>query len=65
MSRSKSEFLSKMRISQAEISETSYWLELITELDWADSKQVVPLYQESNELLALFTSIISRLIQKK
>lgn len=60
-SRSKADFINKLKISEGESSETVYWLEIIKELKWIDSDKLDPLIIEANELLALFTSIISKL----
>jgi four helix bundle protein len=56
-SRSKADFKSKIRISESEASETSYWLRIIDEISWLPPDKVIPAYNECNELLALFTSI--------
>jgi len=64
-SRSKAEFISKIRICQAESSETVYWLELINELEWTTSSDVNFLHKEAKEILAIFTSIVTKLNQKK
>lgn len=54
---SKVEFMSCIKISQSEASETCYWLEIIREVFDVDIKKFDKKYRESNELLALFTSI--------
>ena len=56
-SRSKADFLNKIKISESESSETSFWLEIIEELEWAEENKINSTLKESNELLALFTSI--------
>ena len=55
-SRSKADFLSKIRICESEASETSYWLEIIEEMEWLKKEKTNPVLIESNELLAIFTS---------
>ena len=60
-SRSKADFSNKIKISESEASETSFWLEIIGELDWGDKKINISVLTESNELLAIFTSISSKL----
>ena len=42
-------------------SETGYWLEIISELKWSDQKNTKLNLDESNELLAIFTSIGQKL----
>ena len=56
-SRSKPDFGNKITICESESSETGYWLEIIEEMNWIDKQKVEPILNESNELLAIFTSI--------
>ena len=56
-SRSKADFSNKIKICESEASETVYWLEIIYEIKWAESKNVNSSIKEANELLAIFTSI--------
>lgn len=55
-SRSKADFISRIRICESEASETAYWLEIIEELNWADSEMLLPMIRENNEILAIFTA---------
>jgi four helix bundle protein len=55
--RSKADFKNKIKICESEASETCYWLEIIQVLDWIENKELEPVLTESNELLAIFTSI--------
>lgn len=55
--RSSADFYNKIKISESEASETVYWLEIIDELNWMEKNLFKPVYEESNELLAIFTSI--------
>lgn len=55
--RSKADFRSKVRICEAEASETIYWLEIIDDLDWLTDEKLKELYSEANELLAIFSTI--------
>lgn len=61
-SRSKADFISRLRICQSEASETEYWLTILENIT---EKQPPPknLLNECNELLALFTAIITKLRQ--
>ena len=59
--RSRADFKSKIRICEAEASETLYWLEIIMETEWLPKEYVEPEYEECSELLAIFTSISSHL----
>ena len=55
--RSKADFRNKIKICEGEANETQLWLEVITEAGWLSSEEVKSDYEESGELLALFTSI--------
>jgi len=50
-SRSKADFLNKIKICESEASETSYWLEIIDELGWINSEVIQATLKESNELM--------------
>ena len=54
--RSNSDFKNKICICESETSETSYWLEIIEELNWVDKEVLLKILAESNELLGIFTS---------
>ena len=56
-SRSKSDFHNKIAICESEASETLYWLDVVRQAQWLTWEQLKPVYDECNELLALFTSI--------
>ena len=58
-SRSKSDFLNKIKICVGEANETIYWLEIIEGMKWTMTDSSI--INESKELLALFTSISSKL----
>lgn len=60
-SRSKADFLNKIKICESEASETAYWLEIIEDLKQVNSKKLNPVLVESYEILALFTSISKKL----
>ena len=51
----------KIRICESEASETAYWLELISELNWIDKVKQMVVLTEASELLAIFTSISKKL----
>ena len=55
--RSKADFKNKIRICESEANETSYWLEISTDMKWAETAESESALNESNELLAIFTSI--------
>ena len=56
-SRSKADFSNKITICESESSETGYWLEIINEMNWSEKQRLETVLNESNELLAIFTSI--------
>ena len=56
-SRSKADFYNKIKICESEASETTYWLEIISDLKWVDTLNLQLIINESNEILAIFTSI--------
>lgn len=62
-SRSKADFVNRIKICESEASETVYWLEIINELKWGKSTEVKLIIAEANEILALFTSIGKKLKQ--
>ena len=55
--RSKADFRNKIRICEGEANEAQFWLEVLSEVGWLSSEEVKSEYEESGELLALFTSI--------
>jgi four helix bundle protein len=58
--RSKSDFRNKIKICESEASECQYWLEIIIEMEWLKMEEIKSEYNESSELLALFTSIANK-----
>lgn len=59
--RSDSEFVSKIGIIIQELDESAYWLELLLELKLNNSDQITSLLLETNELIAIFTSITKKI----
>ena len=59
--RSKPDFSNKIKICESEASETVYWLEIITELEWIDAQKIQLILKEANEILAIFSSISKKL----
>jgi four helix bundle protein len=55
-SRSTAEFISKIEGGLQELDETAYWLELLVESRIVAGKLLTPLLEETNELIAIFTS---------
>ncbi len=56
-SRSKADFVNKILICESEASETLYWLEIISDLDWSPAEKIQNIVIEASEILAILTSI--------
>jgi four helix bundle protein len=56
-SRSKAEFIAKLGDCLKELDETAYWLELLTESAIVPSSKLASLQDETNQLLAILTTI--------
>ena len=56
--RSDAEFVAKMGDSLRELDETAYWLELLVESNNVPSNKMADLLDETNQLIAIFTTII-------
>jgi len=63
-SRSRSDFMNKIKICESEASETVYWLEIISDLNGIEPGILKLLIEEANEILAIFTSIGKKLKSK-
>ena len=59
--RSKADFANKIKICESEASESVYWLEIIDDLNWVNTEKMQLILKESNEILAIFTSIGKKL----
>jgi four helix bundle protein len=55
--RSDSEFIAKLGICLQELDETAYWLELLEEAEIIRPSLLVELRDETNHLIAIFTTI--------
>jgi four helix bundle protein len=62
--RSKAEFISKIGDSLKEIEETDYWLDLLRESGCVPPLKLASLLDETNQLIAIFTTIDKRSKQK-
>lgn len=58
--RSKPEFISKIGDCLKELDETAYWLELLIETKIITPKKLAALQDETNQLIAIFTTISKR-----
>lgn len=57
---SRADFIHKYSISRKEARETHYWLRLLSESKTVSLPQVEKLLKESNELIAILTTIIKK-----
>jgi four helix bundle protein len=57
---SRADFISKCGIALKEARETHYWLRLMSATGLVDTKKTDPLIVESNELIAILTTIIKK-----
>ena len=55
--RSDAEFIAKLGICLQELDETAYWLELLEEAEIVKPSLLVDLHDETNQLIAIFTTI--------
>jgi four helix bundle protein len=60
-SRSKADFTNKIKICESESSETIYWIEIITDMNWINTQKTEVIVSEANEILAIFTTIGKKL----
>ncbi|MCX6901521.1 MAG: four helix bundle protein [Verrucomicrobia bacterium] len=58
--RSKAEFIAKMGDCLKELDETAYWLELLVEAVIVPEPRLLPLSDETGQLIAIFVTIINR-----
>lgn len=58
---SSADYLSKVSIALKESRETHYWLRLLIATDIVPEAQLNPLLEESNELVAILTTIVKKL----
>lgn len=65
-SRSKSvrDFISKLETAIAELDESMYWMEILTDEEIVAQDRMEPLLSEANELIAIFISIVKKQKEK-
>ena len=56
--RSTAEFISKMNGGLQELEETAYWFELLMQSETVPTQKLQPLYDETQELIAIFVACI-------
>ena len=57
--RSKADFRNKISICESEASETQYWLEVITQMEWLTQDQLNAESKECGELLAILPRLVT------
>ncbi len=62
---SNADFIHKYSISQKEARESLYWLRLIDKSEMVASVNLQPIIEETREILAIITSIIVKIKNKK
>jgi four helix bundle protein len=63
--RSDAEYMAKVGLCLQELEETGYWLELFAEAEIVPSNKLTALQDETNQLIAIFTSIVLKLKRKQ
>ena len=58
--RSKAEYVAKMNGGLMELEETLYWLEIVEGSDLMTSKMLKAIRTETNDLIAIFVSLINK-----
>jgi four helix bundle protein len=58
--RSKAEYVSKMNGGLMELEETLYWLEIVEEAGLVSTDKLQAIKTETNELIAIFVSLINK-----
>jgi len=58
--RSKAEYVAKINGGLMELEETLYWLEIIEGSNLFTAKKLGPLKDETNQLIAIFVSLINK-----
>ena len=63
--KSDADFISKVEGSLQELEETSYWLELLEEMQMFGEEKLKPIQQETKELTAIFVTIVKKVKSRK
>ena len=58
--RSKAEYVAKMNGGLMELEETLYWLEIVEAADLVSSEKLDAIKTETNDLIAIFVSLIKK-----
>ena len=63
--KSQSDFRYKIRLCEGEASETNYWLNIISKMNWVNDSSIHQNIKEGREILAIFTKINQSLRSKE
>ena len=63
--KSDADFISKIEGSLQELEETTYWLELLEEMQLFPPEKLQPIQQETKELTAIFVTIAKKVKARK
>lgn len=63
--KSDADFINKVEGSLQELDETAYWLELLKDSGIVSSENINPLLKETNELTAIFVTIVKKVKCKR
>ena len=58
--KSDADIINKFETALQELDETDYWLELLVKSNIISAQKIEPLRKETNELLAIFTAIVTK-----
>jgi four helix bundle protein len=61
--KSTADFISKLEGALQELDETAYWLELLGEAKIVPTDRLAPLVKETDELIAIFVTIVNVIVQ--
>jgi four helix bundle protein len=63
--KSDADFINKIEGGLQELEETAYWLELLIESGIVTEERLKPLYTETEELTAIFVSMVKKVKSKR
>jgi len=63
--KSNADFISKVETVLQELEETAYWLELLQEGNILNTEKILPLSDETNQLIAIFVTIVKGVKRKR
>lgn len=63
--KSDADIINKFETALQELDETDYWLDLLVKSDIVTAQKLESLIRETNELLAIFTAIVTKIKKRK